>query len=221
MRDALQVLVDAAPAFRQGLFNTLAVWFIACVVGTIVGAIFGTLVFMLRTKSRLYQAAAHVLPTLVRSVPVLVLLVWIHYSLPEYHIAISTFATASIVLTLAVVVAAMEITRGALESIPRGEVEGAFALGLRTSTVSRNILLPLATRTAAPGFLLLYVDTLKLTTFTSIIAFEDLLHVTDTTITNSYRAMPAYTALAIIFIAMIFPFEYFARAFARSRAVIR
>jgi polar amino acid transport system permease protein len=221
MRNAFQVLLDAAPAFRHGLANTLSVWLIACSVGTFVGALFGTLLYMLRNKSRLYLAAAHVLPTLARSVPILVLLVWVHYSLPEYGISISRFATSSIVLTLSVAVAAMEVTRGALESIPVGEVEGAFALGLHTSVVSRRILLPLGMRTAMPGLLLLYVDTLKLTTFTSVIAFEDLLHVTDTTITNTYRAMPAYTALAMIFITMVFPFEYFARAFARSRSIIR
>jgi len=221
MRDALRVLIDAAPAFRHGLFNTVAVWVIACTFGTVIGAVAGTFIYTLRNKSRLYVAAAHVLPTLIRSVPILVLLVWIHYSLPEYHISISPFATSSIVLTLAVAVAATEVTRGALESIPHGEVEGAFALGLRPAVVARHILMPLGLRTAAPGLLLLYVDTLKLTTFTSVIAFEDLLHVTDTTITNTYHAMPAYTALAMIFIVLVFPFEYFARAFARSRSIIR
>src|SRR5437879_2148927 len=129
MIDVLHVLRDAAPAFTRGLANTIAVWLIACVVGTTVGAITGTLMYLIRHKSRLYVTAAHVLPTLVRSVPVLVLLVWLHYSLPEYHIVMPSFATASIVLSLSVAVAATEVTRGALEAIPVGEVEGAFALG--------------------------------------------------------------------------------------------
>jgi His/Glu/Gln/Arg/opine family amino acid ABC transporter permease subunit len=221
MIEALQVLRDGAPAFAHGLANTVAVWVIACTAGTIMGAVAGVALYLLREKRSIYQFAAHVLPTLVRSVPILVLLVWVHYSLPEYGLVVPPFVTASIVLTLSVTVNATETIRGALEAIPLGEVESGYALGLRVPDVARHILLPLARRTAAPGLLLVYVDTLKLTTFASVIAFEELLHVTDTTIASTYHAMPAYTALALVFIVIVFPFEYLVRWYARSRAVIR
>ena len=53
------------------------------------------------------------------------------------------------------------------------------------------------------------------------LALEELLHVTDTVIAKSYVAVPAYTALAIIFIAMVLPLNWAAKKYAQRLGVVR
>ena len=55
----------------------------------------------------------------------------------------------------------------------------------------------------------------------SAIALEELLHVTDTVIAKTYVAVPAYTALAVVFIGMILPLNWAAKKYAESLGVAR
>jgi polar amino acid transport system permease protein len=170
----------------------------------------------------LWHFAIRVPQEALRAIPVLVLLVWLHYLVPStFGITPSPLLTTAIVLTAVVTLSAGEVIRSAITSIPAAEVEAALMLGLTRSQVVRKISIPLALRASTPGLLLLYADTLKLSTFASVIALGELLHTTDVIIQQTYLAVPAYTALALIFLATIVPLNLSAQSLARRWAYRR
>jgi len=217
-----EILVRAAPAFLRGLRTTLVVWSMSCVVGTATGILLGWFLYRTERSTRLVRVTVNAIPELLKTVPLLVLLIWFHYLLPSYlGVDVSPLVTATVVFALIVMVGVGEIVRSAISNLPRGELEAGHAIGLAPSEVGRFIALPLAFRAASPALTLLYIDMLKFSTLASVIALEELLHVTDTVIARTYVAVPAYTALALIFIVMILPLNWAARRYAGRINVIR
>jgi len=200
----------------------MTVWLLACLFGTLLGIISGWLLYRVRRRSLIMRMAANLIPELLKSLPVLVLLIWCHYLLPFYiGWSIKPEVTAVVVFTLVVMIAVGEIVQSAIANLPRGEIEAGHAIGLSAIDVGRLIAMPLAFRAASPALILLYIDVLKLSTLASAIALEELLHVTDTVIAKNYVAVPAYTALAIVFIALILPLNWVAKTYAQRLGVMR
>jgi len=217
-----EILVSAGPAFLRGLRVSMTVWLLACVFGTALGIIAGWFLYRARGASTITRLAVNAVPEILKSLPVLVLLVWFHYLLPYYlGLSVSPLLTAVVVFTLIVMVGVGEIVQSAIANLPRGEIEAGHAIGLAPIDVGRLIALPLAFRSASPALILLYIDVLKLSTLASAIALEELLHVTDTVIAKTYVAVPAYTALAIVFLALILPLNWAAKKYSESLGVVR
>ena len=217
-----EFLVEYAPAFMRGAWVTLSVTAVACLLGLFVGVPLGWL------RSRRGQLPPWIDKVIMsaaectKAIPVLVLLVWWHYLIPEATGRATTpFVTTAVVLSLTVAVSASEIIGSAIRSIPEGELEAAEALGMTPVQVARFVGVPLATRAAASSLLLLAIDTLKLSTFASVIALGELLHTTDIIIQQRYTPLPGYTALAVIFILLVIPASAIVRRFGRKWAIRR
>lgn len=217
----VDVLVNSAPAFLAGIRTTLGVWIIACVLGGCIGVWTGWVRFRLRRRSRLLLLAGETVPAAVKTVPLLVLLIWFHYLLPQVSGPVTPFVTAVVVFTVYVAVAAGDIILGSLVNIPTGELEAAYAVGLSGNEVARHIALPLAFRASVPALAFMAVEILKLTTLASLIALPELLHVTDVIISMEYVALPAYSAVAIVFIGLIAPLQWLAHRTARRYEIRR
>ncbi len=219
----LDVLLAGRPAYLRGLLITIAVWGISLGIGTSVGLIAGWGRFWLR--SRLPKWSVFItegVPLLFQAIPLVILLVWFHYLLPSIvGYAVPPFWTAVIVFTLYIAFAVSDIFSNALRNIPKGEIEAGFALGLDEATVARRVALPLGLRSSFPNLCFLGVDVLKLISLASLIALDELLHVTDTVIAHTYVALPSYTALALLFLVMILPLQIGARRVAKNYSIIR
>jgi polar amino acid transport system permease protein len=212
--------MPAQPSFTDCI--TLTVWGLACLFGTAIGIVIGWLLYRARSARRVVQVAANAIPEIIKGLPVLILLIWCHYLFPYYlGWSISPLFTAVVVFSLIVMVGVGEIVQGAIAGLPSGEIEAGHAIGLDAIDVGRFIALPLAFRAASPALIMLYIDVLKLSTLASVIALDELLHVTDTVIAKTYVAVPAYTALALIFLAMILPMNWAAKKYAESLGVTR
>ncbi len=216
------VMSRASDAFIGGLWVTLVLWASACLFGTALGIALGWGLYVTRSSSRLVRLAISWLPEFVKSVPALVLLVWFHYLVPGYFgLSPKPLLTSILVFALIVAIGVAELVRSAIAGIPGGELEAAAAIGLTHFEIGRSIALPLAFRSASPGVFLLYIDILKLSTLASAIALDELLHVTDTVIAGTYVALPAYTALAMIFVGLVVPLNFLARRYSAFMGIQR
>ena len=109
-----------------------------------------------------------------------------------------------------------ELLRGAIQAVPRGEIEAARALGLPRFTQLRDIILPRALRIALPGYGNEIILLLKASALASTITLLDLMGATRGAISRTYMSLEflllagvLYLIVAVLLIAAFRSFEYF------------
>ncbi|KQM14400.1 amino acid ABC transporter permease [Plantibacter sp. Leaf171] len=112
-----------------------------------------------------------------RAVPVLILMMLMYYGLPPVGFTFVTpFVAVAIALTLYNGAVFSEIFRAGIESLPKGQGEAAYAIGLRKSAVLRLILFPQAIRAMLPVIIAQLVVALKDTALGFLITYQELLY---------------------------------------------
>lgn len=123
--------------------------------------------------------------TVVRAVPELVLILILYYAvtdavnqillgLGQYRIQISGFAAGIAVLGIVQGAYATEVIRGAILSVPGGQVEAARAMGMPAGLLARRITLPLMLSAALPGLANLWLIATKDTALLAVVGFGEL-----------------------------------------------
>jgi polar amino acid transport system permease protein len=112
-----------------------------------------------------------------------------------------------------------ETFRAGIASIHRGQFDAARAIGMRYGAAMRRIILPQAWRRMLPPFINEVANLIKLTTLGSTIAVAELLHTSEALISETYRPLEFYTALAIAFFVFIYPIIWLSQQLERRLAV--
>ena len=166
------VFLDALPSLLRGLWVTLLLG----LLGIAAGMVLGLVVALLRLYGpALLRLAAHGYVDVLRSIPLLVLLVLVYYALPFVGIRLSSFASAALAITLVSCAYTAEIYRAGIEAIPKGQFEAAAALGLGFLQSMRLVILPQALRLVVPPLTGNCINVLKDTALASVVAMPDLL----------------------------------------------
>jgi len=195
--------------FLEGAIVTLWLTFIAVILGTILGVIAA---FMKRARNKIVSAIAKGYIELFRAVPILVLIVWIFYVLPILlNWRVSAFVAAILALSINLSAFVAETVRAAIESIPNSQFESGVALGMTHRQIMQHIILPQAIRNMVPNLMGLYISQLKNSSLASVIAVNELLHRSNILISETYRPLEIYTAIAVIYTAMILPLVWLSR----------
>jgi general L-amino acid transport system permease protein len=106
-----------------------------------------------------------------------------------------------------------EVVRGGLQAIPRGQFEGAAALGLRAWPTLRLVILPQALRHVIPGVVNSFISLFKDTTLVAVVGIFDFLRTVDSARLDPVWAGPTISATGYIFAALF----YFVFCFGMSR----
>jgi polar amino acid transport system permease protein len=166
------VFVGALPALLEGLWITILLGAVSIVAGMVSG--------LLMALARLYgpaplRTAARIYIDVLRSIPLLVLLVLVYYALPFVGIRMSSFVSAAMAITLVSCAYTAEIFRAGIEAIPKGQFEAADAIGLGFLSSMRYVVLPQAFRIVVPPLTSNCINVLKDTALASVVAMPDLL----------------------------------------------
>ncbi|MFS0866877.1 amino acid ABC transporter permease [Microbacterium sp. 179-B 1A2 NHS] len=157
----------------KALGNTLAAFGAAAVGALVLG-------FVLAIGRLSEHAAVRVPVTAVtevfRAVPVLVFMMLMYYGLPTVGVRMEPYWAVVIALVAYNGSVLAEVIRAGVESLPRGQKEAGYAIGLRKSGVMRLILLPQAVRAMLPVIIAQLVVTLKDTALGFIITYPELLY---------------------------------------------
>lgn len=97
-----------------------------------------------------------------------------------------------------------EEIRGGLQAIPKGQYEGAMALGLSFSKMTRLIILPQALKIVIPGIVNIFISLFKDTTLVLIIGLFDLLGIIQLTFTDASWSSPVTSATGYLVVATTF-----------------
>ena len=145
----VSVLVEALPRIlTAGLTMTIPLtlvsFFFAMIIAVVVALVQYANVPVLRQIARFYI-------WVIRGTPLLVQLFIIFYGLPSLGIMLDAFPAAVIAFAFNEGAYCAETMRGALESVPQGQLEAGYCVGMSWVQIMRRIVLPQALRTAVPA----------------------------------------------------------------------
>jgi len=150
------------------------------------------------------RRASRVYVELVRSVPLLVLILWVYYGLPQLTgLTLSVFWAGVIALALSDSAFQAEIFRGGIQSIARGQYEAAYSVSLGYRDTMRYVILPQALRRILPalGNQLIYM--LKMSSLVSVIGMQELTRKANELVVVEYRPLEIYTILVLEYLVLI------------------
>ena len=210
------MLLTYLPALLTGLGMTLLITFLSITFGTIGGIFLGVLSFMnspLRVLVRIYIE-------IFLGIPVLVLLIWVYYVLPEISqsLIISSFWTAVLAMSLSASAFIAEIINGGLRSVPKGQMDAALILGISKLQAVLRIVLPQSVRIMWPAIIMQYITIYKLVPLASTIGVMEILHTGGLIIHKTYDPITVYTIIAIFFLATVYPLNVLARSIQRRHS---
>jgi polar amino acid transport system permease protein len=155
-----------------------------------------------------------------RSIPLLVLLVVVYYALPFVGIRLSSFAAATVALSLVSCAYAAEIFRAGIEAVPKGQVEAASALGMRFFDLMRDVVVPQAVKIVIPPLTSNCINVLKDTALASVVAMPDLLK--QATQAQALAANPTpLIGAALIYLVILLPLVRLVAVFERRFGTVR
>ena len=154
-----------------------------------------------------------------RGTSLLVQLFWIFYVLPLFGISFDKFTAGFVSVGLNVGSYGAEIVRGAIQAVPKGQWEAAYALSMSPARRMRRIILPQALVLMLPPWGNLLIELLKGTALVALISVTDLMFQTRQINASTFLSAQAFgTALIIYYILARFLITPFMRWLERVMA---
>lgn len=171
------------------------------------GTLWGALLAVLRvSRSATIRKVTERIITLFISLPALVVIFRIFYALPMMlGRSIPAFETAIIALSFNLAAFASDIFTAAVKSVPKAQIEAGIMCQFSKWHILKEIIIPQMIKVTIAPLSWRYVETIKLTSLAAIISVDELLHVGQNIISLTYRPLEIYTAIAILYIAIILP----------------
>jgi polar amino acid transport system permease protein len=187
----------------RGLLNTLRLALLCLFSGLALGLPVGAARY---SRRRWLNWPATAFVEVFRNTPALVQIMWFFFAFPIIApFAIDAFSAAALALTLNTAAFSAEIYRGGIQSVAPTQWQAGRALGMTYGQVMRRVILPQAVRRMIPAFTNRGIELAKMTTLASTIAFAEVLHEAKTLAAIHFNPIEAYTTVALLFFALIYP----------------
>jgi len=185
----------------SGTWNTLSMSFLALLFSILVGLLIAIPGI---SKNRPLRQTNVVYVELVRSIPLLPLILWVYYGLPEIAgLQLDYFWAGVFALALSDSAFEAEIFRAGIQSIPRGQSEAASTVGLNYFQTMRYVVLPQAIRRILPALGNQFAYMVKMSALVSVIGLQELTRRANELVVTEYRALEIYTILIIEYLVLI------------------
>ena len=204
------ILLEAFPQILlQGIKVTLPLtavsFFFALIISVIVAMIQYADIPVLKQICRFYI-------WMIRGTPLLVQLYVIFYGLPSVGIYLDAWTAAIFVLSFNEGAYMAETVRGALESIPVGQVEAGQCVGLSYLQIMWHIVLPQAFKVAFPSLSNSLIGLLKETSLATTITITEMIRQAQIINSRYYETLGLYCEVAIIYLAFCTVLTWIQRA---------
>jgi len=165
----------------------------------------GLLVSLLSlANNRVLRGIGRVYVEAFRSIPMLVMVLWVYYGLPVVlGIELGVFAAGVLALALCDSAFEAEIFRAGIQSIDRGQHEASESIGLTWFDKMRYVILPQAIRRILPPLGNQFVYMLKTSSLVSIIGLTELTRKANELVVTEYRPLEIYTFLILEYLVLI------------------
>lgn len=186
----------------EGFAVTLKVAFLSIILSFLIGGAIGILRYAnIRFLSGLLAAIVEI----TRNLPLLLIIFFTYFALPEVGLKLSITASAVTALTVFESAMLSEIIRSGLNSIPRGQIEAGRSSGLTYVQTLAYIVLPQALRRMVPPIVSQFIALLKDTSLCVVIALPELMHHAQVINAQSQRyIIPIFIMVALMYFIVNF-----------------
>ncbi|GIO87617.1 glutamine ABC transporter permease [Paenibacillus faecis] len=181
----------------DGLWMTLKIALISIVLSFTFGCLIGIVRY---ARVPVLSPVLAVLVELLRNLPLLLIILFSRFALPDLGLQLGPEGAAIAALTVFEMAMISEVVRGGLNSIPKGQIEAARSSGLSGVQTLRFIVLPQGLRRMVPPLVSQFISLLKDTSLATAIALAELMHNAQIIIGHSYNyAIPVLLLCAVIY----------------------
>ena len=181
------------PGLTATIPLTIISFSIAMVIAVVMALLQFAYVKVLKELARFYI-------WVVRGTPLLVQLYVIFFGLPSLGIVLDPFPSAVIVFSINEGAYGAEIIRAALESVPKGQLEAGYCVGMSYLQTMRRIILPQALRTAFPSLSNSLIAMVKDTSLAANITVTEMFMATQRIVARTYEPLALYIEVGVIYL---------------------
>ncbi|MTH64002.1 amino acid ABC transporter permease [Paracoccus shanxieyensis] len=190
------------PLLVSGLWYTILVTVLSLIAATMLGLVWA----LLRTSGIWWLAGpTRVFVEIVRGIPILVVLFYIYFVMPELGIDLSALQAGIVGLSLTYSCYIGETFRAGIEAIDRGQVEAAKSIGMKHGMMMRRVVLPQATRVVMPPYANNAVMLLKDSSQVSVISVAELTMQGKALASSTFDNLTVFTLVALLYLCLTIP----------------
>lgn len=204
------VIQRALPYLGQGMLFSLRLTLLAMIGGIVLGTM---LALMRLSANPLLNVPAGGYVNLLRSTPLILVIFWFYFLVPlavkqitgdSYAQGIGPFYSALIAFTLFEAAYYCEIIRAGIQSVPAGQVNAAYALGLNYWQATGTVVLPQAFRNMVPILLTQGIILFQDTSLVYVVGLTDFMGAASKVAQRDGRLVEMYLFAALIYFILCF-----------------
>lgn len=193
-----QLLIDSfTQILVPGLLVTIPLTILSFIFGLIIAI--GTALVQIAQIPILKQVARFYI-WVVRGTPLLVQLYVIFFGLPSLGIILDAFPSAVLVFSVNTGAYAAETIRASIESVPKGQLEAGYSVGMSFAQTMRRIILPQAFRVAFPPLSNTLIGLVKDTSLAANITVLEMFMATQQIAARTYEPFALYCEVALVYL---------------------
>ena len=202
----------------EGLALSLGLAFVSILIGVLIGLV---VAFALVSKHRIAFWSATSYVTVIRNLPILVLVLFAYFALPQMGVRLSKIESFIAVLSIYSGAYVAEVFRGGLLSIPKGLPEAGLAIGLTPMQIRTSIVMPLMLRNVLPSLSSTVISLFKDTSLAAAIAVPELTFEARKINVESFRVIETWIVASGLYVATCTALAALMRLAERRLAVVR
>lgn len=190
-------------ALLQGAAMTVGLTVVTMLLAVPCGIV---LALMRLSSSRLLSNASLAFVEFFRNLPLILVIYWAFYVLPiAFNVEFSALTTALAALVLNVSAYNAETFRAGINSIRKGQLEAALAVGMSRRQAMFKVVIPQAARRILPVLASTWISLFKDTSLVSVIAVGELAYTAMQIRAQTFRVLEMLTAMAALYWLMGYP----------------
>lgn len=207
------IIIEYAPFLLKGALLTIGLSAAAVLIGTCLGLFIGLGKLI---NNKIVAAPFYAYVTVVRGTPLLVQILLIHFGvMPLFLGETNAIAAGIVALSLNSAAYTAEIFRAGIQSIDKGQMEGARSLGMTNAQAMRYVILPQAFKRMIPPLGNEFIVLLKDSSLLSVIAAPELMYWGQAMGSQYFKVWEPYLASAFIYLILTFVLSLILNKFER------
>lgn len=190
------------PLLKGAFFYTIPI----SIISFMIGLILAVLTALARLSNITFiQVIARIYVSILRGTPLIVQLFILFYGLPNINIIIDPLPAAIIGFSLSVGAYGSEIVRASILSIPKGQWEAGYSIGMSYAQNLKRIILPQAARVSLPPLSNTFISLIKDTSLAALILVTEMFRRAQEIASTNYEFLLLYSEVALLYWLICFP----------------
>ena len=176
-----------------GLALAIVSIFIGCFIGLIAA-------FAMFSKNKLWRGIAVIYVTVIRNTPILVLILFTFFALPQLGVRLGKIESFVFTLTMYSGAYLTEVFRGGLIALPTGLREAGLAIGMTEWGTKVSVIIPVMIRNVLPALSNNFISLFKDTSLAAAIAVPELTFYARQINVNTFRVIESWTVASLMYV---------------------